>query len=415
MRDKAMSMNRAFHLSGMLRAAFLAGAFGAAIGLVPAGAAAQAPAKTQPQQGAQAGPQAASKPWAGIGRPATPNEIKAWDIDVRADFKGLPPGSGSVDKGMEVWEAKCASCHGTFGESNEVFTPIVGGTTKEDIETGRVANLMRSDYPQRTTLMKLSQISTLWDYVNRAMPWNAPKSLTVEEVYAVVAYILNLGDIVPADFVLSDKNIAEVQKRLPNRNGKAFFEPLWSAASKPDVQGDACMKNCATQAGVRSILPEFARDAHGNLAAQNRVVGPVRGANTTEPPVGSLADAEAVRVAARATVVGAGASAPSVSVAPKLASAAGAVTGDEGGKAPAALAVEANCMACHGVDNRAVGPSFREVADKYRGTPGSAALLAGRVKNGGQGVWGQIPMPANATIPEDNIRRIVGWILDGAP
>lgn len=410
-----MSMNRAFHLSGLLRAAFIVGAVGAAIGLAPAAAVAQAAAKTQLQASAQAGPQAASKPWAGIGRPATPNEIKAWDIDVRADFKGLPQGSGSVDKGMEVWETKCASCHGTFGESNEVFTPIVGGTTKEDIETGRVANLMRSDYPQRTTLMKLSQVSTLWDYVNRAMPWNAPKSLTVEEVYAVVAYILNLGDVVPADFVLSDKNIAEVQQRLPNRHGKAFFEPLWSVASKPDVQGDACMKNCATQAGVRSILPEFARDAHGNLAAQNRVVGPVRGANTAEPPVGSLADAEAVRIAARATIVGAGASAPSVSVAPKLVSAAGAAKGDEGGKAPAALAVEANCMACHGVDNRAVGPSFREVAEKYRGTPGSAALLAGRVKNGGQGVWGQIPMPANATIPEDNIRRIVGWILDGAP
>ena len=72
-------------------------------------------------------------------------------------------------------------------------------------------------------------------------------------------------------------------------------------------------------------------------------------------------------------------------------------------------------MACHGVDNKLVGPSFRQVADKYRGTPGAAALLAGRVKNGGQGVWGQVPMPANATIPEDDIRRIVGWILDGAP
>jgi cytochrome c len=388
------------------RGAIVAGIIAAAIGLSPIAAHAQSQTK------AQAAP--APKPWADIGRAATPNEVKAWDIDVRADFKGLPPGSGSVDQGMEVWEAKCASCHGTFGESNEVFTPIVGGTTKEDIKTGRVANLLRPDYPQRTTLMKLSQVSTLWDYINRAMPWNAPKSLKTDEVYAVVAYILNLGEIVPADFVLSDKNIADVQKLLPNRNGKAFFEPLWQVASKPDVQGDACMKDCKTSSDVRSILPEFARDAHGNLSAQNRVVGPVRGADTAHPPLKSLTEAEKVVEAARATIVGAGATAPAVAVAPKLASAASAVQA-EGGKPPAQLAVEGNCMACHGVDNKLVGPSFRQVADKYRGTPGAAALLAGRVKNGGQGVWGQIPMPANATIPEDDIRRIVGWILDGAP
>lgn len=361
---------------------------------------------------------ACSAAWAqklppGLGRVATPDEVRAWDIDVRPDFTGLPKGAGSVDKGMQVWEGKCASCHGVFGESNEVFSPIVGGTTADDIKAGRVKGLVTGE--GRTTLMKVSTLSTLWDYINRAMPWNAPKSLKTDEVYAVVAYILNLGEIVPADFVLSDKNIADVQKLLPNRNGKAFFEPLWQVASKPDVQGDACMKDCKTSSDVRSILPEFARDAHGNLSAQNRVVGPVRGADTAHPPLKSLTEAEKVVEAARATIVGAGATAPAVAVAPKLASAAPSAQGENGGKPPAQLAVEGNCMACHGVDNKLVGPSFRQVADKYRGTPGAAALLAGRVKNGGQGVWGQIPMPANATIPEDDIRRIVGWILDGAP
>src|SRR5436853_3365611 len=81
----------------------------------------------------------------GIGRPATPAEIAAWDIDVRPDFKGLPPGSGSVAKGQKVWDEKCASCHGTFGESNEVFTPLVGGTTAEDMKTGRVRSLATGD------------------------------------------------------------------------------------------------------------------------------------------------------------------------------------------------------------------------------------------------------------------------------
>ena len=136
----------------------------------------------------------------GIGRSATQAEVRAWDIDVRSDLKGLPAGSGSVAKGRDVWDAKCASCHGTFGESNEVFPPIVGGTTKDDVKTGRVKALRDPD-TARSTLMKLSRISTLWDYINRAMPWTAPKTLTTEEVYAVTSYILNLGDLANDDFV----------------------------------------------------------------------------------------------------------------------------------------------------------------------------------------------------------------------
>ncbi len=119
---------------------------------------------------------------AAIGRAATPAEVKAWDIDVRAHFKGLPPGAGPVAQGQDVWEARCASCHGVFGESNEVFTQLIGGMTKDDIAAGRVASLTATGVPHRTTLMKLSKVSTLWDYIHRAMPWDAPKSLTVNEV-----------------------------------------------------------------------------------------------------------------------------------------------------------------------------------------------------------------------------------------
>jgi hypothetical protein len=200
---------------------------------------------------------------------------------VRPDFKGLPSGKGSVDQGIEVWEAKCASCHGSFGESNEVFTPLVGGTTKEDIETGRVGAYIRQDAPQRSTLMKVATVSTLWDYINRAMPWNAPKSLSPDEVYAVLAYLLHLGEIVPADFTLSDKNIAEVQQRMPNRNGMTTKHGMWDIKGKPDVKNVACMKNCTTQITMGSSLPDYARDAHGNLADQNRVIGAVRGQTTT--------------------------------------------------------------------------------------------------------------------------------------
>ncbi len=223
---------------------------------------------------------AETRPWASLGRVATPNEIAAWDIDVRADFKGLPAGRGSVADGMIVWEERCADCHGTFGESNEVFAPIVGGTSEEDIRTGRVAALAGRNYAQRTTMMKMSQLSSLWDYINRAMPWDAPKSLTHDQVYAVTAYILNLADVVESDFELTEKNISRVQQRIPNRNGLVRFEPMWRIDGRPDVQGDACLSACEPEPGVTSTLPDHARGVHGNLAEQNRIVGPVRGVDT---------------------------------------------------------------------------------------------------------------------------------------
>ncbi|MEW6707077.1 MAG: c-type cytochrome [Pseudomonadota bacterium] len=316
----------------------------------------------------------------GIGRAATPKEIAAWDIDVRPDFKGLPAGSGSVAKGQEVWETKCASCHGIFGDSNEVFNPLVGGTTKEDIASGRVARLNDPAYPGRTTLMKVSTVSTLWDYINRAMPWNAPKTLSVEEVYGVTAFLLNLGGIVPDDYVLSDKNIGEVQQRMPNRNGMTTAHAMWpgklpGGTAKPDVQGSSCMKNCATEPKVASMLPEFARNAHGNLADQNRLVGPQRGAVTAAP-------------AAAATPA-----------APRPAT---------------ALLQQHSCTACHGVDDKLVGPALRAVAQKYAGRSDAAAYLSSRITAGSSGVWGQIPMPPQ-NLPEADLKAIAQWLASGAP
>jgi cytochrome c len=331
-----------------------------------------------------------STAYPGIGRAATPKEVQAWDIDVRPDFKGLPPGSGSVAKGMEVWEAKCASCHGIFGESNEIFSPLVGGTTKEDVKTGRVARLNDRSFPGRTTLMKVPTVSTLWDYINRAMPWNTPKSLTVEEVYAVTAYLLNMGEVLPESFVLSDKNIAQVQALLPNRNGMSTDHHLWPGKSmgnaKPDVMAQACMSNCEAEPRLASFLPDFARNAHGNLAEQNRLVGAQRGADTTRPPGAAPA---AVRLAV---------------VAP-------AATG--GNAAAVALAGKYTCTACHGMENKIVGPGFAEIAKKHAGRADAEAYLAEKIRNGGQGVWGPIPMPAQ-TLPEADARALAQWIAAGA-
>ncbi len=335
---------------------------------------------------------AQSKPWHDLGRDATPSEVKAWDIDVRPDFKGLPKGAGSVSLGETVWTAKCASCHGDFGESNEVFTPIVGGTTKKDIASGRVAGLVEgaaAAAPQKTTLMKVATVSTLWDYINRAMPWNNPKTLTADEVFGVTAYILSLADIVPSDFVLSDKNIAEVQKRMPNRNGMAFYEPMWRTDGKGDVKNVACMKDCAVDPKVRSFLPDFARDAHGNIQQQNRVVGPVRGADTTKPAPKAL-----IASAAAATVV---AAVPAAAKGPNI------------NKLLAANA----CTACHGVNNRIVGPSFVEIAAKHKGKADLEAYLANKIKAGGVGVFGAVPMAAQPQLSDAEAKAIAAWIAAG--
>lgn len=332
--------------------------------------------------------------YSNIGRTATEKEIAAWDIDVRPDFKGLPKGSGSVSKGMIVWEGKCASCHGTFGESNEVFTPIVGGTTKEDMKTGHVAALTTNKQPQRTTMMKVATVSTLWDYINRAMPWTAPKSLTTEEVYAVTAYILNMAEVLPDDFVLSDKNIAEVQQLMPNRNGMTQKHGMWDVKGKPDVKSVACMKDCPVSSDVRSTLPAPSRNAHGNIQEQNRPFGEVRGVDTTKP--------------ASTTPISA------VSKDQKLALAAPAKPATPAKPDGLAIAKQYACVACHGVNNKIIGPGFNEIAAKYKGDAGATAGLAAKIKNGSSGTWGPIPMPAQAHVKDDDIKTLVAWILNGA-
>ena len=323
----------------------------------------------------------------GIGRNATPKEVQAWDIDVRPDFKGLPKGAGSVEKGQDVWEAKCASCHGVFGESNEVFSPLVGGTTKDDIRTGNVARLKDAAFPGRTTMMKVPTLSTLWDYINRAMPWNAPKSLSSDEVYAVTAYLLNLADVVPGDFTLSDQNIAEVQKKMPNRNGMTTAHAMWPGSEfgkppKPDVQATACMSNCAQgEPQIRSQLPEHANNNHGNLADQNRPVGAQRGM-TTDTKAGS---------------------APAAKESAKAAASAAAT--------PTALLEKNACIACHGMTQKIVGPAFSDIAKKY---PGEVDALAGKIKNGGSGVWGNVPMPPQPGLSNDDAKAIAQWLANGA-
>ena len=330
----------------------------------------------------------------GVGRAATIDEVKAWDIDVRPDFKGLPKGQGSVAQGQDVWEARCSSCHGIFGDSGETFSPLIGGTTKEDIAKGQVARLNDSGFPGRTTVMKVATVSTLWDYIHRAMPWNQPKSLKPDEVYAVTAFLLNLAGVVSDDFVLSDQTIAQAQARMPNRDGMTLDHGLWpgkamKSSGKPDVLAKACMKDCETEPKLASFLPEHARNAHGNLAEQNRLVGQQRGADTTRPAP---------------TRLGEFAAAGGVLAAPATPSAS---------RSPADLLKLHGCTTCHAVDSKVVGPAFKEIAAKYAGRTDAAAYLAGKIKAGGSGVWGSVPMPAQG-LPDTDAASLGKWLGEGA-
>ena len=341
--------------------------------------------------------------FSGIGRTATASEVKAWDIDVRPDFKGLPVGSGKVQDGQTLWENKCASCHGTFGESNEVFTPLVGGTTAEDVKRGRVASLTDLKQPQRSTLMKVATISSLYDYIYRAMPWNAPRSLSADDTYAVLAYMLNLAEILPDDFELSDKNMADVQQLMPNRNGMTREHGLWQISDAPDVKAVACMSNCIEVVKITSSLPDYARNAHENLAEQNRAYGPFRGVDTTRPPVAKLPGSDLGRLT------------PAGSTTVATASQASASTSTSGAPAtlmpPADLFKKQNCFACHATNSKLVGPSLAEIAIKYKTQANSDTTLTEKVLKGGAGVWGAIPMPAQSQLSATDAQALVKWIL----
>jgi cytochrome c5 len=189
-----------------------------------------------PASGAAAAVDGPKKPaYYGYGEQATAKQISGWDIDVRPDGKGLPPGSGSVEDGEYLYEEQCAECHGSFGEGEGRFPALAGGESS-----------LRDARPQKTVGSFWNHTSTLWDYIHRAMPFTQPESLSDNEVYAVTAYVLYLNELVEDDFVLTQQNLAEF--KLPN---EANFVP----DPRPDVHNTRCMKNCRDPKEI-SILSE---------------------------------------------------------------------------------------------------------------------------------------------------------------
>jgi S-disulfanyl-L-cysteine oxidoreductase SoxD len=151
----------------------------------------------------------------GIGQAATPAQIAGWDIDVRPDGQGLPTGHGSVREGKKIFLETCAVCHGAKGEGKPADR-LVGGF-----------GTLATSEPVRTVGSYWPYASTLFDYIRRAMPFNAPQSLTADQVYSVSAYILYLNNIVAEDTVLDATSLPRVE--MPNRNGLTSPDP------RPDV------------------------------------------------------------------------------------------------------------------------------------------------------------------------------------
>ena len=169
---------------------------------------------------------AAERPF-NLGTLATAEQIAGWDIDVRPDGKGAPIGSGTAADGEEVYAERCGGCHGDFGEGIDRWPILAGG----------LGSLVTDD-PVKTVGSYWPYASTVYDYVYRAMPFGEAQSLTHDETYQVVAYILYMSDVIDDEFVLSNETIGSV--KMPNQNGFMLPDP------RPDGQlaSAPCMQNC---------------------------------------------------------------------------------------------------------------------------------------------------------------------------
>jgi cytochrome c len=158
------------------------------------------------------------------GEAATAEQIAGWDIDIRPDGLGLPPGGATAEDGEMLYEDQCASCHGSFGEGVGRYPVLAGGE-----------GTLTEARPEKTVGSFWPYASTLWDYIHRAMPFTAPESLSDQDVYAITAYVLYLNDLVEYDFELTRDNLASIE--MPNKDG--FF-----LDDRPDVLAERCMNNC---------------------------------------------------------------------------------------------------------------------------------------------------------------------------
>ncbi len=268
----------------------------------------------------------------GLGRQALPEEISAWTVEVYPDGKNLPVGSGSVADGEEIFADKCAACHGDFAEGVDNWPKLAGGQ----------GTLADKD-PLKTVGSYFPYLSTVWDYAHRSMPFGNAGTLTVDETYAIVAYIIYSNDLVDDDFVLSNENFLDVE--MPNAEGFIVDdrpETEYSEFSKP-----ACMENCKDEVKItkKATVLDVTPDQGGDDTAA------AEPAAAEEPAATETAAAEPA------------AEAPAAEPAPAAAAADPAMIA-------AGEKVFAKCKACHMVGEGAknkVGPELSDVIGRTAG------------------------------------------------
>lgn len=286
----------------------------------------------------------------GLGRPALPEEITAWDVAVLPDGTNLPDGSGDVLTGEEVFGAKCAACHGEFAEGLDSWPVLAGGD-----------GTLTDRRPVKTIGSYWPHLSTVFDYVHRSMPFGSAQTVTADETYAITAFLLYSNGLVEDDFVLSKDNFTEVT--MPNADG--FYPDDRPDVEYPLFRVAACMENCADGAATitkkASDLKVTPTDPDGKPAGTLPVILATAG---NETPVVASVETEAA--------------AEPASEAPAPANE---------GPNPALLAagekVFKKCSACHKVGDgakNAVGPTLNNVvghpAAKVEGFKYSKTLLS---------------------------------------
>ncbi len=168
----------------------------------------------------------------GLGRTALPEEIAAWNGEISANGTGLPAGSGDAIIGEEIFADRCASCHGDFAEGIDNWPKLAGG-----------ADTLDHDDPLKTVGSYWPYLSTAFDYIKRSMPYGNAGTLTDEETYAIVAYILYSNDLIEDDFVLSKETFFDVE--MPNAGG--FIVDDRAEAEYAQWTGEPCMENCKSE------------------------------------------------------------------------------------------------------------------------------------------------------------------------
>ncbi|APX89418.1 MFS transporter [Brevirhabdus pacifica] len=328
----------------------------------------------------------------GLGRPATEEEIAAWDIDVRPDGAGLPEGSGSVMDGEPLYTDNCAVCHGDFGEAVGRWPVLAGGKGS-----------LKNDRPVKTIGSYWPYLSTVFDYVNRAMPFGNAQSLTNDEVYAITAYLLYLNDLVDDEFTLSKETFLDV--KMPN--AEAFYPDDRAEVELPKFSGEVCMTDCkpeveiTARAAIVDVTPEDTATRKAREAEATGEDSGVTEADAAAPAEEASEEAPAEEATEEAAATEEKAEAPAAAEAPVVAS--------ETAADPELIAdgekVFKKCKACHQVGDGAKnksGPMLNGIVGATAGTVDGFRYSSAMEEAGAGGlVWTKENLHGFLTKPKD--------------